>query len=168
MTFACWTDGAHCFIENVTEELLPMTGAVPANRIAGTDGGQDQHGRAARVVATVAERCRFAGRQDKGRIVDELTATTGWHRKRAVRALSARAVAEGRFDGVGVASHAGAFDGQSQTGAYLTDTEPKKKETTPGRLGATEIIAGRRRPDADARRDLPLRQAAGLQPQHVP
>jgi hypothetical protein len=41
------------------------------------------------VLAAVAERYRSAGRTEKGRILDELTATTGWHRKHAVRALSA-------------------------------------------------------------------------------
>jgi hypothetical protein len=40
------------------------------------------------VLAAVADRYRSAGRQEKGRILDELTATTGWHRKHAVRALS--------------------------------------------------------------------------------
>ena len=40
------------------------------------------------VLAAVAERYRTAGRGQKGRILDELTATTGWHRKHAVRALS--------------------------------------------------------------------------------
>ena len=39
------------------------------------------------VLAVVAERYRSAGRGEKGRILDELTATTGWHRKHAVRAL---------------------------------------------------------------------------------
>jgi Integrase core domain len=42
------------------------------------------------VLAAVAERYRTAGRRQKGRILDELTATTGWHRKHAVRALSDR------------------------------------------------------------------------------
>jgi hypothetical protein len=41
------------------------------------------------VLAAVAKRYRTAGRVEKGRILDELTATTGWHRKHAVRALSA-------------------------------------------------------------------------------
>ena len=41
------------------------------------------------VVRAVAERYRAAGRREKGRILDELTAVTGWHRKHAVRALSA-------------------------------------------------------------------------------
>lgn len=41
------------------------------------------------VLAAVAERYRSAARPEKGRILDELTATTGWHRKHAVRALSA-------------------------------------------------------------------------------
>ncbi|UGY20982.1 transposase family protein (plasmid) [Bradyrhizobium septentrionale] len=39
-------------------------------------------------MAAVARRYRAAGRVEKGRILDELTATTGWHRKHAVRALS--------------------------------------------------------------------------------
>ena len=43
------------------------------------------------VVWAVAERYGSAGRREKGRILDELTATTGWHRKHAVRALSAAA-----------------------------------------------------------------------------
>ena len=41
------------------------------------------------VVWAVAQRYGAAGRREKGRILDELTATTGWHRKHAVRALSA-------------------------------------------------------------------------------
>jgi hypothetical protein len=39
------------------------------------------------VVAAVTERYRSAERAKKGRILDELCATTGWHRKHAVRAL---------------------------------------------------------------------------------
>ena len=39
------------------------------------------------VVSAVAERYRSAGQREKGRILDELTAVTGWHRKHAVRAL---------------------------------------------------------------------------------
>jgi hypothetical protein len=45
------------------------------------------------VLAAVAKRYRAAGRREKGRILDELTATTGWHRKHAVRALSQRVAA---------------------------------------------------------------------------
>jgi hypothetical protein len=41
------------------------------------------------VLAVVAQRYLSAGRREKGRILDELTATTGWHRKHAVRALAA-------------------------------------------------------------------------------
>src|ERR1700722_16066461 len=39
------------------------------------------------VVSAVAERYRLAKRTEKGRILDELCATTGWHRKHAVRVL---------------------------------------------------------------------------------
>ena len=39
------------------------------------------------VVWAVAERYGAAGRREKGRILDELCATMGWHRKHAVRAL---------------------------------------------------------------------------------
>jgi hypothetical protein len=41
------------------------------------------------LVVAVAERYRTAKRDEKGRILDEPTAVTGWHRKHAVRALSA-------------------------------------------------------------------------------
>ena len=40
------------------------------------------------VSAAVAERYRCSDRDGKGRILDELCGTTGWHRKHAVRALS--------------------------------------------------------------------------------
>src|SRR5260370_6819032 len=39
------------------------------------------------ITAAVVDRYRSAGRADKGLILDELCAGTGWHRKRAVRAL---------------------------------------------------------------------------------
>src|SRR5260370_613801 len=39
------------------------------------------------VVSAVTERYRSGKRSGKGRILDELCATTGWHRKHAVRAL---------------------------------------------------------------------------------
>src|SRR5260370_14710198 len=40
------------------------------------------------IRAAVIDRYRSAGRADKGRILDELCAVTGWHRKHAVRALA--------------------------------------------------------------------------------
>jgi len=39
------------------------------------------------VTSAIAERYRAAGRVEKGRILDELCAVTGWHRKHAIRAL---------------------------------------------------------------------------------
>jgi hypothetical protein len=48
------------------------------------------------VLSAVAERYRSAKRVEKGRILDELCATTGWHRKHAVRALRAGRHGAGR------------------------------------------------------------------------
>jgi hypothetical protein len=51
------------------------------------------------VVSSVMERYRSAKRAEKGRILDALCATTGWHRKHAVRALRRRAtVGPDRFE----------------------------------------------------------------------
>jgi hypothetical protein len=50
------------------------------------------------VVSAVTERYRSAKRSEKGRILDELCATTGWNRKHAVRALRQRkTVTPGEF-----------------------------------------------------------------------
>ena len=51
--------------------------------------GQISMGARREVTAAVAERYRQAGRIEKGRILDELCAVTGWHRKHAVRVLAA-------------------------------------------------------------------------------
>jgi Integrase core domain len=42
------------------------------------------------ILSAVAERYRSAGRREKGRILDALCRTTGWHRKHAVRAVRRR------------------------------------------------------------------------------
>jgi hypothetical protein len=42
------------------------------------------------ITAAVVDRYRSAGRAEKGRILDELCAVTGWHRKHAVRALATK------------------------------------------------------------------------------
>ena len=44
------------------------------------------------VLLVVAEHYRSAGRIEKGRMLDALCRTTGWHRKHAVRALRRRVV----------------------------------------------------------------------------
>jgi hypothetical protein len=41
------------------------------------------------ITAAVVDRYRSAGRMDKGRILDELCAVTGWHRKHAFGRLPA-------------------------------------------------------------------------------
>ncbi len=51
------------------------------------------------VVLAVTERYRSANRMEKGRILDALCATTGWHRKHAVRALRQhKTVGSGRVE----------------------------------------------------------------------
>jgi hypothetical protein len=46
------------------------------------------------VLAAVQERYLSAGRTQKGCILDELCAVTGWHRKHAVRALGRQGAAK--------------------------------------------------------------------------
>jgi hypothetical protein len=52
--------------------------------------GQISMGARREVLSAVAERYRSAKRAEKGPILDELCATTDWHRKHAVRALRQR------------------------------------------------------------------------------
>jgi hypothetical protein len=53
------------------------------------------------VVSAVTKRYRSSDRSAKGRILDELCATTGWHRKHAVRALrQLEAVTEEHVEGL--------------------------------------------------------------------
>lgn len=40
------------------------------------------------ITLAVVDRYRSVGRADKGRMLDELCAVTGWHRKHAIRALA--------------------------------------------------------------------------------
>lgn len=40
------------------------------------------------ITSALVERYRASGRLEKARILDELCAVTGWHRKHAIRALS--------------------------------------------------------------------------------
>jgi hypothetical protein len=56
--------------------------------------GQISMGARREVLSAVAERYRSARRREKGRILDELCATVGWHRKHAVRALGRHGTAK--------------------------------------------------------------------------
>jgi hypothetical protein len=69
-----------------------MIGGAPPNRLGGAHGGNYQHGHAARGFASGGGALLVGGRAEKGRILDALCRTTGWHRKHAVRALWQRVV----------------------------------------------------------------------------
>ena len=76
------------------EKCPPMIGAASPNWVGGAHGGTISMGARREVLSAVAERYRSAGRGEKGRILDELCQTTGWHRKHAVRALWRHCVEE--------------------------------------------------------------------------
>ena len=48
------------------------------------------------LVATIRDRCQRASKKDKGRILDELIAITGHHRKHSIRLLSGTAGNRGK------------------------------------------------------------------------
>lgn len=73
------------------DNFSPMIGSVPSNWFGGVYGGKGQHGRAAGGGVGLTERYRSAKRAEKGRILDALCATVGWHRKDAAGALGRRA-----------------------------------------------------------------------------
>jgi hypothetical protein len=74
------------------DNFPPMIGTAPPNRLGSAHGGNDQYGRAARGFVGGGGAYWSAGRVEKGRILDALCQTTGWHRKHAVRALRRRVV----------------------------------------------------------------------------
>ena len=57
--------------------------------IGGAKDEADQHGSARRLVAAIAGRYAQGDRGERGRILDEFAAVTGFHRKHAMRLLRA-------------------------------------------------------------------------------
>jgi hypothetical protein len=74
-------------------KFSPITGTASPNRIGVADGEKNQHGRAARGGVGGGATLRVGQAAETGRVLDELCATTGWHRKHAVRALRQRKAA---------------------------------------------------------------------------
>jgi hypothetical protein len=69
------------------DNFSPITGAGSPNRVGGLYGEKDQYGRATRSGVGGDGALPVGQTGEKGRILDALCATTGWHRKHAVRAL---------------------------------------------------------------------------------
>lgn len=69
------------------DNFSPMIGAVLSKWFDGVYGGNISMGARREVASAVTERYRSAKQAEKGRILDELRATTGSHRKHEVRVL---------------------------------------------------------------------------------
>ncbi|WFU29125.1 hypothetical protein QA649_04640 [Bradyrhizobium sp. CB1717] len=72
------------------DNFSPMMGRCHRIGSVASIAGKISMGARREVVSAVTERYRSAKRAEKGRILDELCATTDWHRKHAVRALRRR------------------------------------------------------------------------------
>ena len=94
------------------------------------------------VLTAVAYRYRAAGRREKGRILDELTATTGWHRKQAVRALSQRVATPARSGSMDAAAASAVGDDEGVGVAHPADQRVDLWVQDPGlEHGASPLYA---------------------------
>ncbi len=70
-------------------DLLPHLICSPPTCIGGGGHGADQHGDTRRVGGCVGRTLRASNRKERGRILDEFAAVSGFHRKHAMRVLRA-------------------------------------------------------------------------------